>query len=159
MRAQVPQAVVGAGTLTRAQDVLAAAAAGACFGVTPGLTAELLAAAASVQLPLLPGVMTPSELIVARSAGFQACKLFPAREAGGPAMVRALAGPFPDQLFCPTGGITAQSAPEYLALSNVPCVGGSWMVPQELLQAADWDGIEALAQQAAALRPAAARAL
>lgn len=159
MRAAVPEAVVGAGTLTQARDLAAAAAAGACFGVTPGLTAELAAAAGGVDLPLLPGIMTPSELIGARSAGFRACKLFPAREAGGPAMLRALAGPFPDQLFCPTGGVTAQNATEYLALPSVPCVGGSWMAPHELLQAADWERIEALAWQAAALRTASGRAV
>ncbi len=157
MRAAVPEAIVGAGTLTQPRDLADAVAAGACFGVTPGLTAELVAAAGGVDLPLLPGIMTPSELIGARRAGFTACKLFPAREAGGPAMLRALAGPFPDQLFCPTGGVTTHSAAEYLALPNVPCVGGSWMAPRELLQAQSWESIESLARQAAALRTTAAQ--
>jgi 2-dehydro-3-deoxyphosphogluconate aldolase / (4S)-4-hydroxy-2-oxoglutarate aldolase len=157
MRAHLPEAVVGAGTLTRPQDLAAAVAAGAHFGVTPGFTTELAEAAAGVHLPLLPGVMTPSELIGARRAGFLACKLFPAREAGGPAMLRALAGPFPDQIFCPTGGVSRESALQYLALPNVPCVGGSWMAPPQLLQAQSWQQIESLARQAAALRLAADR--
>jgi 2-dehydro-3-deoxyphosphogluconate aldolase/(4S)-4-hydroxy-2-oxoglutarate aldolase len=157
MCAAAPEAYIGAGTLTRPQDFSDAAAAGARFGVTPGLTAELAAAANAVELPLLPGIMTPTELIAARAAGFRACKLFPALQAGGPAMLRALAGPFPDHAFCPTGGVTAENAPEYLQLPNVLCVGGSWMAPSAVLEAQDWGRIESLAREAAALRAAMPR--
>ena len=152
MRRGVPEAVVGVGTLTRPVDFAAADRAGAQFGVSPGLTPELAAAARGARFPLLPGVMTPTDLINARAAGFDVLKLFPAQQAGGVAMLRALAGPFPDALFCPTGGITPATAPEYLALPNVACVGGSWLTPQALLRAGDWQGIETLARQAAALR-------
>jgi 2-dehydro-3-deoxyphosphogluconate aldolase/(4S)-4-hydroxy-2-oxoglutarate aldolase len=99
--------------------------------------------------------MTPSELMRARAAGFRACKLFPAQQAGGVAMLRALAGPFPDQLFCPTGGVTPENAVQYLSLPNVPCVGGSWLAPAALLEAQDFGRIEQLAREAAALRTAA----
>lgn len=157
MRAALPEAIVGAGTLTRPADFAAAQAAGAQFGVSPGLTAELTAAARDVPFPLLPGVMTPSELLSARAAGFYACKLFPAQSAGGLDMLRALAGPFPDQVFCPTGGVSLQNAPEFLALANVPCVGGSWVAPVAALQAGDWGRVERLARQAAGLRPTADR--
>jgi 2-dehydro-3-deoxyphosphogluconate aldolase/(4S)-4-hydroxy-2-oxoglutarate aldolase len=151
MRAAVPEAVVGAGTLTRPEDFAAAQRAGAQFGVTPGLTPPLMAAAAAVDFPLLPGVMTPAELIGARAAGYMACKLFPAQQAGGVGMLKALAGPFPDSVFCPTGGITRQNAAEFLSLSNVLCVGGSWLVTRESLQSEDWSGIESLARDAATL--------
>jgi len=151
MRAAVPEAVVGAGTLTRPEDFAAAQRAGAQFGVTPGLTPLLIAAAASVDFPLLPGIMTPAELIGARAAGFTACKLFPAQQAGGVGMLKALAGPFPDTVFCPTGGITRQNALEFLSLSNVLCVGGSWIATRESLQSQDWSTIESLARDAAAL--------
>lgn len=151
MRAAVPEAIVGAGTLTRPEDFAAAARVGAQFAVTPGLTPALIEAAARAPYPLLPGIMTPSELIAARAAGFAACKLFPAQQAGGIGMLKALAGPFPDHLFCPTGGITRATAPEFLALPNVACIGGSWLAPQALLDAHDWSQIEALARDAAAL--------
>jgi len=151
MREAVPAAIIGVGTLTRAQDFAAAARAGAHFGVSPGLTPALLEAAREAPFPLLPGVMTPSELIAARAAGYDACKLFPAHQAGGVEMLKALAGPFPDHLFCPTGGVTPDNAPRYLALPNVACVGGSWVAPAALLAAGDWAGVEALARAAAAL--------
>jgi len=125
---------------------------GAQFGVTPGLTPELAAASRGARFPLLPGVMTPTELITARAAGFNVLKLFPAQQAGGVAMLQALGAPFPDVLFCPTGGITRASAADYLALSNVLCVGGSWVAPKAMLEAGDWNGIEALARDAASLR-------
>jgi 2-dehydro-3-deoxyphosphogluconate aldolase/(4S)-4-hydroxy-2-oxoglutarate aldolase len=125
--------------------------AGARFGVSPGLTPELIEAARDSGLPLLPGVMTPSEIIAAKLAGFRELKLFPAQQAGGVGMLKALAGPFPDVVFCPTGGITVETAPEFLALPNVACVGGSWLTPQAALAAADWEAITALAKQAAAL--------
>jgi 2-dehydro-3-deoxyphosphogluconate aldolase/(4S)-4-hydroxy-2-oxoglutarate aldolase len=152
MRKAVPEAVVGVGTLTRAVDFAAADRVGAQFGVTPGLTAELVSAARGARFPLLPGVMTPTELIAARTAGFAVLKLFPAEQAGGIGMLRALGAPFPDVLFCPTGGITRVTAPDYLALPNVACVGGSWVAPRNLLERGDWAGIEALARDAAALR-------
>jgi len=154
LRKAVPDAVVGVGTLTRAVDFAAADRAGAQFGVSPGLTPELAAASRGARFPLLPGVMTPAELIVARNAGFSVLKLFPAEQAGGIGMLRALGAPFPDVLFCPTGGITRTTAPEYLALSNVVCVGGSWVAPAAMLAAGDWRGIEGLARDAAGLKRA-----
>jgi 2-dehydro-3-deoxyphosphogluconate aldolase / (4S)-4-hydroxy-2-oxoglutarate aldolase len=151
MRAAVETAVIGAGTLTRARDFDDSLAAGAQFAVTPGLTAELASAARKSQMPLLPGIMTPSELIAARAYGFTACKLFPAQQAGGVGMLRALLGPFPEHVFCPTGGVTPANASEYLALDNVLCVGGSWLAPREALRKGDWERIEALAREAASL--------
>lgn len=149
---QVPEAIVGVGTLTRPEEFAAARDAGAVFGVSPGLTAALVGAARASGLPLLPGVMTPSEVMAAREAGFAQLKLFPAVPAGGVGMLKALAGPLPDVLFCPTGGITPESAPQFLALDNVACVGGSWLTPKEVLRAGDWGAITALARQASALR-------
>jgi 2-dehydro-3-deoxyphosphogluconate aldolase/(4S)-4-hydroxy-2-oxoglutarate aldolase len=152
MRKGVPEAIVGVGTLTRAVDFAAAGRAGAQFGVTPGLTAELAAASRGARFPVLPGVMTPKEVLEARALGFEALKLFPALQAGGVPMLQALAAVFPDVVFCPTGGITRQTARDYLALPNVVCVGGSWLAPPALVAAGDWDGIEALAREASALR-------
>lgn len=152
IRKAVPDAIVGIGTLTRAVDFAAAGRAGAQFGVTPGLTPELAAAARGARFPLLPGVMTPTEVLAARLAGFNILKLFPAHQAGGVEMLRALGAPFPDVLFCPTGGITRAAAPEYLALPNVVAIGGSWVAPRALIDAKDWQGIEALARDAAALK-------
>ncbi len=152
MRKAVPDAIIGVGTLTRAVDFAAADRVGAQFGVTPGLTPELAAAARGARFPLLPGVMTPTELIAARNAGFNVLKLFPAQQAGGIGMLQALGAPFPDVLFCPTGGISRDTAPDYLALPNVVCVGGSWVAPRSLLLAGDWAGIEALARDAASLK-------
>ena len=152
MRDAVPDAVVGVGTLTRPSDLADAERAGAPFGVSPGYSAELAAAARDVGYPLLPGVMTPSELMAARLAGFTALKLFPAQQAGGAGMVKALGAPFPDVTFCPTGGVTRATAPDYLALPNVACVGGSWVAPADRIAAGDWSAIEALARDAAALR-------
>ena len=128
---------------------------GAQFGVTPGLTPELAAAARGARFPLLPGVMTPMELIAARHVGFEVLQLFPAQQAGGIGMLQALAAPFPDIQFCPSGGITRATAPDYLALPNVVCVGGSWVAPRDMMTAGDWAGIEGLARDAAALRSAA----
>ncbi len=152
IRVAVPAAVVGVGTLTRPEDFTAAANAGAQFGVSPGLTPELAHAAKSVSFPLLPGVMTPAEVIAARLHGFTALKLFPAQQAGGLGMLKALASPFGDVVFCPTGGITPATAADYLALANVACVGGSWLAPADLLNKEDWAGIKTLARDAAALR-------
>jgi 2-dehydro-3-deoxyphosphogluconate aldolase/(4S)-4-hydroxy-2-oxoglutarate aldolase len=152
IRKAVPDAIIGVGTLTRAVDFAAADRAGAQFGVTPGLTPDLAAAARGARFPLLPGVMTPTEVIAARLAGFSVLKLFPAHQAGGVGMLRALAAPFPDILFCPTGGITRTGAPDYLALPNVLSVAGSWMAPPPMIDAEDWQGIEALARDAATLK-------
>jgi 2-dehydro-3-deoxyphosphogluconate aldolase/(4S)-4-hydroxy-2-oxoglutarate aldolase len=152
IRAAVPDAVVGVGTLTRPDDLAAARQAGAVFGVSPGVYPELLAAATPAGLPLLPGTMTPSDVMAVRAAGYTACKLFPAAQAGGVGMLKALHGPFPDQLFCPTGGIDASTAPGFLSLPNVACVGGSWLAPKALVQAGDWAAITALAKAASALR-------
>lgn len=154
LRQQVPEAIVGVGTLTRQRDFVAAQDAGAQFGVSPGLTAELASAAKNVSFPLLPGVMTPSELIAGLNWGFDTFKLFPAQQAGGVNMLKAFAGPFPDVIFCPTGGITRASAAEYLELKNVACVGGSWVAPAEHVRAGNWKAIEELARDAAGLRRA-----
>jgi 2-dehydro-3-deoxyphosphogluconate aldolase / (4S)-4-hydroxy-2-oxoglutarate aldolase len=149
---EVDDAIVGVGTISRAEHFQQAIGAGARFGVSPGLTAELVDAARSSKLPLLPGVMTPSDVIAARAAGFFALKLFPAQQAGGIGMLKALSGPFPDVTFCPTGGVTAASAPAYLALPNVGCVGGSWLTPQAAVKAGEWGKISALAHEASKLR-------
>ena len=152
MRRSVPDAVVGVGTLTRPDDFVQAANAGAQFGVSPGLTAGLAQAAKSVAYPLLPGIMTPSELIAGLGWGFTTFKLFPAQQAGGVNMLKALGGPFPDVVFCPTGGITRATAPDFLALSNVACVGGSWVAPNDLVRSGAWREIEALARDAVGLK-------
>jgi 2-dehydro-3-deoxyphosphogluconate aldolase/(4S)-4-hydroxy-2-oxoglutarate aldolase len=150
----VPEAIVGVGTLTTREDFAAARAAGARFGVSPGLTPALVEGARESGLPLLPGVMTPSDVIAARAAGFRQLKLFPAQQAGGIGMLRALSGPFPDVTFCPTGGISEETAPQFLAVANVACVGGSWLTPKPAVQANDWTQITQLAARAAALKPA-----
>jgi 2-dehydro-3-deoxyphosphogluconate aldolase/(4S)-4-hydroxy-2-oxoglutarate aldolase len=151
MRKAVPEAIVGAGTLTTPEDFLRVAAAGAQFAVTPGLTDELAAAGQRSPFPLLPGVATASELLAARAAGYTALKFFPAEPAGGTAMLAAFAPVFPDVIFCPTGGITRESAPRFLALTNVACVGGSWITPAAALKSGDWAQIEILARDAASL--------
>ncbi|MEA3174963.1 MAG: 2-dehydro-3-deoxyphosphogluconate aldolase / (4S)-4-hydroxy-2-oxoglutarate aldolase [Gammaproteobacteria bacterium] len=152
IRNALPDAVIGVGTLTRPVDFAAAGKVGAQFGVTPGLTPELAAAARGVRFPLLPGVMTPTEVIAARHAGFDTLKFFPAEQAGGVATLRALGALFPELIFCPTGGITRANFADYLSLSNVASVGGSWVAPQEMINASDWNGIETLAREAATLK-------
>jgi 2-dehydro-3-deoxyphosphogluconate aldolase/(4S)-4-hydroxy-2-oxoglutarate aldolase len=149
---QVPDAIVGVGTLTLPEEFIAARDAGAVFGVSPGLTGTLIAAARSSGLPLLPGVMTPSEVMHAREAGFRQLKLFPAVPAGGVGMLNGIGGPLADVMFCPTGGISQDNAAQFLALKNVACVGGSWLTPKEALLAGDWAHITALAKAASALR-------
>jgi len=146
---EVAGMTVGAGTLLEVEDLNAARAAGAAFGVSPGATPALLRAAR--RWPFLPGASTPSEVMAARESGYSTLKFFPAAAAGGVAMLRALAGPFPDVRFCPTGGIDATSAADYLALPNVVCVGGSWLAPRALLEAGDWASVGRLAAQATAL--------
>lgn len=153
IRAAVPDAIVGVGTLTEPAQIDEVLAAGAVFGVSPGTTPELLAHAKNSGLPLLPGTMTPSDVMRALDAGYTRMKLFPAVPAGGIAMLKSLAGPFPSVVFCPTGGIDAATAPAFLALSNVACVGGSWLAPAARVAAGDWDAIRQLAAATAKLRP------
>src|SRR5215469_13006942 len=148
---QVPQAVVGAGTLLRAGDVAKAKAAGARFLVSPGMTAELAGAALASDLPYLPGVATPSEIMAARALGICVMKLFPAEAMGGVALLRALAPVFSGIAFCPTGGVDERLAEHYLALPNVPMVGGSWMAPRDAIANGDWTRIRRLAERAAAI--------
>ncbi|MBE9610797.1 bifunctional 4-hydroxy-2-oxoglutarate aldolase/2-dehydro-3-deoxy-phosphogluconate aldolase [Chitinilyticum piscinae] len=149
----VPDAIVGVGTVVRPEQFVQAKAAGAKFAVTPGLTPKLAAAAREAGMPLLPGVHTASEVIAAMEEGFDAMKLFPAEQAGGLGMLKALGGPLPQVLFCPTGGVSLESAPKLLALPNVGCVGGSWLCPKDAVKAGDWATITKLASEAAALRP------
>ncbi|MRW89498.1 bifunctional 4-hydroxy-2-oxoglutarate aldolase/2-dehydro-3-deoxy-phosphogluconate aldolase [Duganella sp. FT80W] len=148
----VEGAIVGVGTLTQPEEFAAARDAGAVFGVSPGLTPALIAAAKSSGLPLLPGVMTPSEVMVAREQGFKQLKLFPAVPAGGVGMLNGIAGPLPDVTFCPTGGISIETAPQFLKLKNVACVGGSWLTPKDLIANGEWDKITELAKAASSLR-------
>lgn len=150
--AEVPEALVGAGTLRSAADVQAARAAGCRFGVSPGWLPEVAQACRDAGLPLLPGVATASEVMAASAAGFDFLKFFPATAAGGVPLLKALGGPFPDIAFCPTGGITSETAPQFLALPNVKVCGGSWLTPQDAVDTGDWARITALAAAAAALR-------
>jgi 2-dehydro-3-deoxyphosphogluconate aldolase / (4S)-4-hydroxy-2-oxoglutarate aldolase len=150
--AAVPDAIVGAGTVTETAGFAAAANAGARFAVSPGFTPALSAAARQAGLPFLPGVMTSSEIIAALGAGHELLKFFPAEPAGGIAALKALAGPFPQVTFCPTGGIHAEQAKAYLALPNVIAVGGSWVTPQAAIDAGDWAQITRLAKEASALK-------
>ncbi len=151
---QVPQAVVGAGTVRSSADAAAAARAGARFAVSPGYTRAVGEACRAHGLPLLPGVATPSEIMAAQADGFDALKFFPALQAGGLGMLKAWQGPFGDVRFCPTGGIQPSNASDFLALGNVACVGGSWLVPGDALERGDWGRITALAREAVLLRPA-----
>ncbi|HEY5754234.1 MAG TPA: bifunctional 4-hydroxy-2-oxoglutarate aldolase/2-dehydro-3-deoxy-phosphogluconate aldolase [Steroidobacter sp.] len=151
MRKAVPDAVVGVGTLARPGDFVTAGNAGAQFGVSPGLTAEMAAAARAASFPMLPGIMTPTELLAGLGWGYDTFKLFPAQQAGGIGMLKALGAPFPEVVFCPTGGITRATAPDFLALPNVACVGGSWVAPTDKIRAGDWAAIEQLAKDAASL--------
>ncbi|HET6499272.1 MAG TPA: bifunctional 4-hydroxy-2-oxoglutarate aldolase/2-dehydro-3-deoxy-phosphogluconate aldolase [Amycolatopsis sp.] len=148
---QVPDIVVGAGTVTTAEQAKQAADAGASFLVTPGCTERVLEAAFATGLPFLPGAGTVSEAMRLSELGLTALKFFPAEPSGGAAYLKAVAGPLPGLRFCPTGGITPENAPRYLALPNVGCVGGSWLTPRDALSAKDFARVEALAGQAAAL--------
>ncbi|MEU3307749.1 bifunctional 4-hydroxy-2-oxoglutarate aldolase/2-dehydro-3-deoxy-phosphogluconate aldolase [Nocardiopsis sp. NPDC055551] len=149
---EVPEAVVGAGTVVSADQADAAAKAGARFLVSPGCTPDLARAMSDTGLPSLPGVATVSEAMTLLESGLTALKFFPAEASGGARFLKSLGGPLPQVRFCPTGGITLQSAPDYLALPNVGCVGGSWLTPTDLVAGARWDDITALAREAAALR-------
>lgn len=149
---EVPEAVLGAGTLRSAADVDAAVDAGCRFGVSPGYTAEIGAACRRRGLPLLPGVATASEVMAANADGLSFLKFFPATAAGGIPMLKALGGPFPDVVFCPTGGISIETAPQFLALPNVKVCGGSWLTPADAVKSGDWARITRLAREAQALR-------
>lgn len=148
----LPEAIVGAGTVRTAADARAALDAGSRFAVSPGYTRELGAACRAIGLPLLPGVASASEVMTASADGHRFLKFFPAGQAGGVAMLEALAGPFPDIAFCPTGGISAATAPQYLALPNVLVCGGSWLTPADAVASRDWRRITGLARQAGRLR-------
>jgi 2-dehydro-3-deoxyphosphogluconate aldolase / (4S)-4-hydroxy-2-oxoglutarate aldolase len=149
---EVPQAVAGAGTVRSPAEAQAAQKAGARFAVSPGYTSQVGRACQHIGLPLLPGVATGSEIMMAQEDGYTQLKFFPAMQAGGPAMLKAWSGPFFDVKFCPTGGVTPQNAPEFLALPNVVCVGGSWLTPADLMQAGNWARITELAREAKALK-------
>ncbi|MCM2579337.1 bifunctional 4-hydroxy-2-oxoglutarate aldolase/2-dehydro-3-deoxy-phosphogluconate aldolase [Streptomyces meridianus] len=149
---EVPEAVVGAGTVIGAEGVRTAVAAGARFLVSPGWTDGLLQAMRGTGLPFLPGVSTVSEVVALLERGVTEMKFFPAEAAGGTAYLASLSAPLPQARFCPTGGIGPGSAPSYLALPNVGCVGGTWMLPRDAIRAKDWGHVERLAAQAAALR-------
>jgi 2-dehydro-3-deoxyphosphogluconate aldolase/(4S)-4-hydroxy-2-oxoglutarate aldolase len=146
----VPGAVVGAGTVTRNEELTEVAQAGAVFAISPGLTVELLQAANQGTIPLIPGISTVSELMTGMALGYTHFKFFPAEAAGGVKMLKAIAGPFPQITFCPTGGINAENYLDYLALDNVACVGGSWVAPQEAMDRGDWARITDLAREAVA---------
>ncbi|WP_165008288.1 bifunctional 4-hydroxy-2-oxoglutarate aldolase/2-dehydro-3-deoxy-phosphogluconate aldolase [Neisseria yangbaofengii] len=149
---EVPNAIVGAGTVTTPEQLKAVEDAGAVFAISPGLHETLAKASHQSSIPLIPGVATPSEVQLALEHGIDTLKLFPAEVVGGKAMLKALYGPYPDIRFCPTGGITLESAPEYLALPNVLCVGGSWLTPKDAVENQDWAAITRLAKEAAALK-------
>lgn len=148
----VPEAIVGAGTVRSEVDARAARTAGCAFAVTPGYVSEIARCCREISLPLLPGVATASEVMQATSEGYSFLKFFPAVAAGGTAMLKSLGGPFPDVSFCPTGGLTPQNARDYLALPNVRVCGGSWLTPADALKAGDWTRITTLAKEASALR-------
>ncbi len=149
--ARVPGGVVGAGTLLTPADVTAAVAAGARFGVSPGATERILAACEDADLPLLPGAATASEVMALLERGYRVQKFFPAEANGGAPALKAIGAPIPQVRFCPTGGVSPKNVGDYLGLSNVLCVGGSWVAPKDLMVRGDWDGIVALARAAAAL--------
>ena len=148
---QVPQMQVGAGTVTRAREMARARDAGARFALSPGMSDELVQAAFDCDLPFIPGVMTPGEVMRAREHGFGLLKLFPAEQAGGVGMLKALAGPLPEMRFCPTGGVSPSNLPQYLQQPNVAMVGGSWLTPAAALEQGRWQDITDLAAQATAL--------
>jgi 2-dehydro-3-deoxyphosphogluconate aldolase / (4S)-4-hydroxy-2-oxoglutarate aldolase len=148
---EVPEAVVGAGTILNANQFEEAAKAGSKFIVSPGCTRQLFDAARDSAVPLLPGAITPGEMMAALEEGLDFLKFFPAEQAGGASFLKSLASPFAGLSFCPTGGVSAKNAPDYLALPNVICVGGSWVAPDEAVKSGDWALIEKLAREAAGL--------
>jgi 2-dehydro-3-deoxyphosphogluconate aldolase / (4S)-4-hydroxy-2-oxoglutarate aldolase len=149
--AEVEGGVVGAGTLVTPDDVVAAKAVGAQFGVSPGSTDALIAACEAEELPLLPGAATATEAMALYERGYDMLKFFPAEASGGAAMLKAIGAPLPQISFCPTGGVSPENAESYLSLPNVICAGGSWVAPKDLVEAGDWSAIKALARAAASL--------
>ncbi|TMN89413.1 keto-deoxy-phosphogluconate aldolase [Pseudoalteromonas phenolica] len=152
MKEAVPEAYVGTGTVIDKATFEASVVAGADFMVSPGVNDELLALAKETDIPFLPGAATPSEVMNLASHGFKFLKFFPAEAAGGAPMLKSIGGPLPQVKFCPTGGISLATAPKYLALNNVVCVGGTWMLDKELIANKDWQAIEALAKQASEVK-------
>ena len=148
---EVPNAIVGAGTVTNGEQLKAVTDAGAVFAISPGFNINFAKAAEKSSIAVIPGIATPGELMLALEHGINTMKLFPAEVVGGKAMLKALYGPFADVRFCPTGGISLETAPDYLALPNVLCVGGSWLTPKEAVQNKDWAAITKLAKEASAL--------
>lgn len=145
---EVPEVVVGAGTVVTPEDLQAVEEAGAIFAISPGLTPELLEAANNGSIALIPGISTISELMTGMSRGYLNFKFFPAEAAGGIKMLQSIAGPFPQITFCPTGGINSNNYKEYLDLKNVACIGGSWLVPSDAIEQQDWEKISRLAGEA-----------
>lgn len=152
IKAEVPDAIVGAGTIINTHTLYQAVDAGAEFIVSPGITENLLDEALASGVPILPGVITPSEVMRLLEKGITAMKFFPAEAAGGIPMLKSIGGPLPQVTFCPTGGVNPKNAPDYLALNNVACVGGSWMAPADLVDAENWAEITRRASEAAALK-------
>lgn len=147
---QVPEAVIGAGTVTNAEQLAAVRAAGAQFAISPGMTPELLIAGKEGDIPLIPGIATISELMMGLDLGYTHFKFFPAEANGGIKAIKSIGGPFPDVVFCPTGGIGPNNYLDYLALPNIQCVGGSWLVPDDAVKAGRWERVSELAAQAIA---------
>ena len=151
----VPEMHTGAGTVTRVSEVQRVIDAGATFALSPGCTDELVAAVKAAKLPFMPGVMTPGEVMHRRAQGFSLMKLFPAAQAGGMAMLKALGAPIPDVMFCPTGGVSPENLKDFLKLPNVAMAGGSWLTPADAMQGGDWKRISRLAREATELAKAA----
>ncbi|QPG06861.1 bifunctional 4-hydroxy-2-oxoglutarate aldolase/2-dehydro-3-deoxy-phosphogluconate aldolase [Salinimonas marina] len=145
---EVPDALIGAGTVTNAQQLKDVVEAGAKFAISPGMTAELLQAGKECEIPLIPGISSTSDLMKAKDAGYTHMKFFPAEASGGVKAIKSISGPFPDVTFCPTGGISLTNYKDYLSLKNVACVGGSWVAPDDAINNGDWDQITKLAQEA-----------
>lgn len=145
---ELPDAMIGAGTVTNAEQLQQVTDVGAKFAISPGMTAELLAAGQTGSIALIPGISSTSDLMRARDAGYTHLKFFPAEAVGGVKAIKSIAGPFPDMVFCPTGGISLSNYHDYLALPNIHCVGGSWLAPDALMDDGDWDAITQLAKEA-----------
>jgi 2-dehydro-3-deoxyphosphogluconate aldolase/(4S)-4-hydroxy-2-oxoglutarate aldolase len=147
---EVPDSLIGAGTVTNAQQLKAVVDAGAKFAISPGMTADLLKAGMDSEIPLIPGISSTSDLMKGKDAGYTHMKFFPAEASGGVKAIKSISGPFPDITFCPTGGIGPTNYHDYLSLNNVKCVGGSWLAPDDAIESGDWDRITQLAKEAVA---------
>ncbi|AMJ98847.1 MAG: bifunctional 4-hydroxy-2-oxoglutarate aldolase/2-dehydro-3-deoxy-phosphogluconate aldolase [Pseudomonadota bacterium] len=147
---EVPDSLIGAGTVTNAQQLKAVVEAGAKFAISPGMTADLLKAGMDSEIPLIPGISSTSDLMKGKDAGYTHMKFFPAEASGGVKAIKSISGPFPDVTFCPTGGIGPDNYNDYLALNNVKCVGGSWLAPDDAIESGDWARITQLAKEAVA---------